>query len=333
MMIRKSYIFATIFFFFSVQIFAEPQNNGDPSSPESLPSGKGILEQSFDSFVETRTIISEQIYDFSDSLDSFFGDDNIEEGNGSRIRISLSTKFGGKGEQVSDAGIATILLLPKTQEKFQLVIQDIQKEVSSEEENEKEVQGDDKLQETNEESILAAALRYVFIDTDAWKVQADSGIHLKIPLEPFAKLKIRRNIRIEKWVLKLIQNFKWNTSKGWGESSTILFDRRLSKTVRFRFSNDASWYVKEDLIHFGHALILYHHVSEKDSLNYFTGIKAIDKPKIHLTSYNFGAAYRRKLYQNWLYLQITPVIAFPRSEDFRNTPSITFKLETIFGGK
>ena len=58
-----------------------------------------------------------------------------------------------------------------------------------------------------------------------------------------------------------------------------------------------------------------------------------ETPDARETCYSAGFTYRRRIHRDWLFLDITPGVDFPRTEAYAAQPYIGIKFEAIFGGE
>ncbi|MDG2066157.1 MAG: hypothetical protein P8L36_14355, partial [SAR324 cluster bacterium] len=62
----------------------------------------------------------------------------------------------------------------------------------------------------------------------------------------------------------------------------------------------------------------------------------IHKPKIHTSGYELGVGYRQMIYNNWIFLEISPKIVWSReepNENFIRSNVKIVKIEFNFGGQ
>ena len=99
---------------------------------------------------------------------------------------------------------------------------------------------------------------------------------------------------------------RWSYLSDWEESTGLVFDKTINKQLLFRINNGISWQKKTQLFSFGHGYSLYHQLSSSKALVYFSNISGIHEPKIHSTGYELGVGYRQMIYNNWIFLEISP---------------------------
>ncbi|MEE3122503.1 MAG: hypothetical protein VX399_07900 [SAR324 cluster bacterium] len=297
----------------------------------------GLIESTAELADDTHEVLSDKISLFSDELDSFFGDERMdEETNTSKLRINIISEYDAAGNVTYKANIAATLILPRTQKKMNLVVEDMKESIADDDQSDgtrvslKQNQVTDTVTETS----LAAAMKFIWLDTGNWSIDTTYGCLVKYPLDPYAKLRVRRSIDLSnEWESRITQLVRWSYLYDWEELTGLTFDRPISKKMMFRFSNSIFWKRTTQLFNFSHGISLFHQLSHEKALEYFTGMNGIHEPVIHNTSYNLGVGYRQMVYKNWVFFELRPVASFLREYDYEYTPTLTAKIEVIFGGK
>ncbi|MFQ5543490.1 MAG: hypothetical protein ACE5FY_03955 [Nitrospiria bacterium] len=280
---------------------------------------------------KTHSFLSRHIVSNSDKLDAFFGDERMDvETNRTKVRLNLVSLVDDEGKYQFKPNVAVSLILPRTKKRFKLVVEDVQDTLSDNDES--GIQGEDRLVESVFDTTLSTALRYIFIDTKKFNIQFDLGVKARTPIDPFTRLRIRRSYFLKKWESRFIYSLKWPFSKKWEAVTSVAFDRPISEQFLFRFNNVAAWQRIESEVSFSHDFSLFHKLPDHKALVYFTGMKWVDEPSLHATSYQLGVTYRQRLFRHWCFFQIQPLVTYPKDKNFEFTPTVTFKIEFIFGG-
>lgn len=275
--------------------------------------------------------VSSSIMKWSDSIDSLFGVERLDkERRGSRLRIESLTVFTESEDASFLYKVRFRLALPKTEKKLNLVIDNLADSFQKNDEREQAAIGvtsDDRI----EDSDLSAALRYFVLAGDKWNLNTDLGMKLRLPLDPFFRIRVRREWDLENWVFRVSDSLFWFEQRGLGQDFAAEFDRRLSGKFLFRWSNRALWTEDNDAWSFSYSLNLLQRLSDKDALSYSAGINSTSRPVISIESYGLGLSYRRNVYNDWLFLSVNPNISYPKAKNFTAVPSIAIQLEMRAG--
>ena len=55
------------------------------------------------------------------------------------------------------------------------------------------------------------------------------------------------------------------------------------------------------------------------------------KPHHQLQEVKLMIRYRQRVWRDWMYVEMTPQVSFPRERDFKNTPGFMVRVEIIMG--
>lgn len=279
----------------------------------------------------THTDLSDSIFAVSDSIDEFFSRERTElERTGSRIRLSYETLFVEFKDPLHNINLNTKLVLPRTQEKLNFLLQSLEDDLRAEEAG---APAEEKFQSLDEErkQSFFAGLRFKGVQTKEWSLNTDAGVKLVWPPDPFARLRVRKSFFLSKWELRLTENVYWFESEGWWQVAAIELERPFPPKNLLRFGNNGLRRDEKGFWEFNHYIGWYHQSSRTDGLGYSAGITSVEEPAYSLQSYYVSVSYRRNVFEEWIFLDIVPTGAWPRDENFSFVPSLRIKLEAVFG--
>lgn len=255
-------------------------------------------------------------------VDTFFGDDILDDDvSGSRAKLSFYTRR-VLGQPVDyKFGLSVKLVLPNTDEKFNLLVE------SSDEDGER----DNNLISTVEKVEYSTALRYIIEATEDWRVDFDTGIKWGIPTDPFTRLKMRRYTYFEQYRLRTTQTFSWSVIKGLGEKTDFELSHPLNIDRLIRFNFAAEYMLENDYIELSYGATLFHELNAKEILAYYFRASGdvIEDPTF--TNYGVGIRYRRQVYQDWVFAEVSPELETSRFNNYDLTPVIMFRFEALVG--
>jgi len=306
---------------------------------ENDSDNQSLIKKTTELVDDTHHLLSEQISSVSDELDSFFGEERMDgDFNKSKIRLNFITTFDDEGKATYKTNISISLILPRTQKKMNLIVEDVKENLTDDDQSDTGgSQKQNKVTDTVTESTLTAALQYVIFDSKTWTIDTKTGVIISNPLDPYARLRVRRSFYLEnEWESRFTQLVRWSPIRDWEESTGLVFDKTINKQLLFRINNVISWQKKTRLFSLGHGYSLYHQLTSDKALVYFSNISGIHKPKIYTSGYNLGVGYRQMIYNNWIFLEISPMLVWSRekpNENFKQTNVKIVKIEFIFGGQ
>jgi hypothetical protein len=256
-------------------------------------------------------------------IDTFFSDDIIEDDvGGNRAKLSFFTRR-EIGQPVGyNYGISIKLVLPNTNEHFKLLFQ------SSEDEDAERV--NDPIN-TLENVEYSTALRYVFEETDRWKVNFDTGVRWGIPSDPFSRLRFRRYAYFDRFRVKATQSFLWSGKDGFGEESKIELSQPLNIDRLIRYSAGADYSLNDDYFDLDYGVTLFHELNSSEILAYYYRASGDTINNMTFNNYGIGLRYRRKIYQDWIFVEVNPELETQVENEYDITPIIMFRFEALIG--
>ena len=256
-------------------------------------------------------------------IDAFFSDDLIEDDvNGSRAKVSFFTRR-KIGQPVDyKYGISVKLVLPNTDERFNLLLQSSEEDESERENNPIN---------TVDNVEYSTALRYVFQETERWKVNFDTGVRWGIPPDPFSRLRFRRYAYFDNFRVKSTQNFFWSGNDGFGEETKIEFNQPLNIDRLIRYSAGAEYLLNDEYFTLDYGVALYHELNSSEVLAYYYRAAGDTIERTTFNNYGIGIRYRRKVYQNWMFVEVNPELETQSDTEYDITPIIMFSFEALIG--
>ena len=256
-------------------------------------------------------------------IDTFFGDDIIEDDvNGSRAKLSFFTRR-EIGKPVDyQYGISVKLVLPNTDEHLNLLLESSESDEDERESN--PINTVDNVQ-------YSTALRYIFEESERWKVNFDTGIRWGLPTDPFSRLRFRRFAYFDNFRVKATQNFFWSGTEGFGEETKIELNQPLNIDRIIRYSAGAEYLLDDGFFNLNYGVTLFHELNSSEILAYYfrAAGDSIEGPTFN--NYGIGIRYRRKVYQDWMFVEVNPELETQRETEYDITPIIMFRFEALIG--
>jgi hypothetical protein len=326
-----------VFPFFGCLALAGPAwSQSQDSLPSPLSTSKPETRRPLRQFVSlSHERISGAILGASDRLDSILGHDEYDdEVQGTRVRLRNSSTLHEKGDMSSRFHINSKLVLPRTQERFHLVLHNLRDRFAEDSIITNEDYKDNlPSQEEQPEGIesYSAALRFMIIGKRKLRAHTDAGVRFTIPLDPYVKAHFSQLTDLSTWEMRTSQHGQWYNSSGAGVDFRIKFDRPLGKDFQFRQSNLANWRENRGDWTLQNAVSLYHKLPYERVLSYFVSMSGSSEPTVNVVSYHWGVSFRTYVYEKWLTFELTPMMSYPREQNFIATPTINAQVEITFG--
>lgn len=265
----------------------------------------------------------------SKRIDVFFANENLyEESTGSFARLSgtMILGDGGKKSFLGDLNIRAVL--PRTQKKLNLIIEsDADKNLSNRPDQQNQPTPNEALSNTT----YYAGIQKKIAPKSVWDVHTSVGIKLHIPLDPFVRLRMSREVLLQKWKFHFTETLFHFHSRGNGHDATMEWDRALSKTDLFRIHSSATWWDDTDTYDLNQSFSVFHEFTERRAMSYSISVFGTNKPRMTADTYLLDLRYRQLLHKDWLFYEINPQILYRKENNFRAEHSVAIKLEMIFG--
>ena len=288
-----------------------------------------VIGKESDVFLDvTHEDISKKIINLSNRIDSFFGDERIDdEANNTRVRLFTVTTFREAQKASTEGNFRIQLRLPKTEKRLQLVVQ------RDQEDDEEELRPSENEPGQNQQGLAektTAGLRYL-LDVADINFSSELGLRLSWPPQIFGRMRFRKNINFGKWVFRPVEEITWLDREGWFSETDLNFDRRINPFWLFRFVNNVEWNDIDYKLRFQHGPSFFQKINDRMGLSYNARATLEQNPNLSSQNYQIGVGFRQLLYNKWFFWELSPALNFPREQDFRRTPIATVKFEAIFG--
>ena len=273
---------------------------------------------------------SRRLGDTSRYIDSYFATDDLyEEVSGSYAELSLDQRLVETQGADFELDFRLKAELPAAQRRLKLLL-----ETDAEErEQRRSVPGESQSPDGGGEESpgLYAGLRQVLVQTTGLRLQTDAGIKLRTPLDPFAKIRLRRTWGWSRWSLRLKGTLFWFGSERLGHNVDMDIDRPITSHLALRFTTREVWLDETDVMRLGQGISLVHILGRRNVVSYELGMAAVNRPVIRAEQYRLGLRFRHRLHEDWLFLEVTPEILWPRQQGFEPRAGAFVTLEALFG--
>ena len=302
----------------------------ESSPPQSMPANPGIISRTLTSLENIRDITSERYISWSRAIDSFLSGKKIEEGNNnSNIRLDLQHTIYKAGDTNDDVHLNARLDLPNTEKQLKLVFSSNPIEDQTIQQRIEENATGQRVQK--EGSIAGLEYRPKPEEKQTWQHSLTGGIRLKLNPIPFTRYKIEKDWGFtQNWDLKFHQSFWYYEDKGTGATSDLALTNPWSKKDLFAIAPLVEYHNRENIYYYALVISNTHRVTPQSSLQYRIGALGTSEPTSEVSNYFIDTQYHRVLYKDWLFLNLTPALNFPRSEQWHAQPAFTAGVKIYF---
>jgi len=299
--------------------------NAASSQGEDIP---GISRQQQEKLDQLKDTASTQLMEAAEWLDSFFDDSrSIAEENQTRATVSLAAGYSKEDDFEFKPRFNLQLKLPRLSSKALLIIQGSDDEDFDIESNPINNPSE---HENSKYEDLTVGLRHFLLEAEKYNLSADYGVSWDYLYGGF---RFRSIHEYTGWQGRLTNRLRYYTDDGWENITTYDLESRRSKNWLFR--STSSLVLAEDPVGVPHSQYfkLYQVLSEHQVISYESGLFLNTEPDYRVTDVQFIIKLRKRFYRDWLVLEVTPRVTFPKENDYEINPGILIKLEGALGYK
>ena len=179
----------------------------------------------------------------------------------------------------------------------------------------------------------AAALRIEKSEAERWHLSLDGGIKFHGLIEaptPFVRSRASLAVPMELWNVKLSETVFWFNTIGAGETTQLDWERPISQPLMFRATSVATWLNNTQNFDLRQDMIFFHKLDERTALMYQASAIGVSRPNTVVTEYVVLALYRYRLHREWMFLEVSPQLHFPRALGFHTNKTLSLRLEMLF---
>lgn len=284
---------------------------------------------------ETQRFITNQWIGLNYKLDMFFSEHEYDRTKNKSTILAYYSYY--KKESIPakyDYDIKVRVHFPEISQRMRVVLERERDELVQSKEN--ELTGASSVTATGtperniNQSNFNAGVSYYLPKTDWVKTFFDVGMRIKLPLDPYSKLRFQKSIDT-KWVnLFFSQGFLLYRQDGFQEISQFSITRKIGSKYLLELINTLSWADIYDQFYPRNNLILYYYLKEKDTLNLSLGASAKLSPTYYYHSYDTTIGYRKLLHADWFFGNLSVGADYPKSKNFQPESFILGRAEIFF---
>ncbi|MEO8342284.1 MAG: hypothetical protein ABI536_00555 [Gallionella sp.] len=288
---------------------------------------------------EPHDYLSEKIVRLANSLDHFFGGNrHYQESNDSAVQLDFTRVTGYGGDRKFNLAAKANLRLPATEGRLHLLLE------TDPEQNTTDTTQDQVATNTNNKGItpgskvtasgnVALAGRYENAPENFWHFKTDAGLKFPIPIKPFVRSRASFAKPVgDNWRLKAAESVYWFNTLGVGETTQLDLERLISEPMLFRASSNATWLNDKQNFDLRQDFSVYHTLDDRTALLYQASVIGVSNPQYQVMDYVVLILYRYRLHKDWMFLELSPQLHFPRERNYRLSPTLSMRLEVLFEG-
>jgi len=167
-----------------------------------------------------------------------------------------------------------------------------------------------------------------------FKPSVSVGARFDSGLRSFIRFRLRKNEAYfgEHWSYKIRQDVWHLGSQGWGAGNRLEIKRQNKEANRFTFysisNTDHKHYL--DQTEFAQRWILNDRRSDTFSVEYQLGHISDSSLRSGFTRHFVSTSFLKQIYQDWVFLTLTPEIAYDFDESWQTEESLTVRFDIFF---
>lgn len=272
-------------------------------------------------------------------VDTFFTNQGTQSSKSKSSILFYSSFYQKEGKSLDSKYDLQIRFdLPNTTKKLKIVIEKQQDEISNAISDtsvtgHKIITKDGRVINANDESHYTAGASILLKQSKYFASFFNFGIRLDMPLNPFAKIELRKDIVMNFLTIGLSQKVIAYRQQGLENVSQLAFSKKLNNTFQTDLINSLVWSDVSDTLVLRNNFILTQILGEEKGLSYSLGANAKFSPTFYYESYDASISYKQLLYMDWLYGTWTLGVDFPKASHFNDEKFVQFRIDLFFREK
>ncbi len=305
--------------FLLIQIFSLTLQAEEPEEGVAEDDERNIAERTVQG---GRSLIGGSYLALARAMDAFLAGKEVERvGNNSHLKFSSTGSWFDYGRTEYDNKFKAKLRLPGAKKRYRLFVDSNLRESRGLLDRNRSVATGQEI----EESESVAGLEYTAGAKGQWRKSLSVGAKLNKGLNTFTRLSFKKHWFLSPvWSSYFRQDIWYLDGVGWGETSRLELARLLGETAQFSVKSEVEVKDEEVRLEYAQTWQITHQVSERNRLTYRIGVVGEGRESLNRFT---NVSLRYKLYQDWVFLILTPELFFEKEHDFDTEGSITLKLE------
>ncbi len=290
-----------------------------------------------------RDYVSDKFLDLSRGIDSFFGTErNFQETDKSVLQLDAAQMMGRNGSPVIALTFKAKFDLPNAQKRFHLLLESNPDQTqnlpgATLAQQPLPLQQASLFKEASTPDSYGAALRFENSDNSHWHFSVDGGMKadggvslLDISIHPFARSSAIFITPLDWGQLKLTESlYSFNTT-GPGENTLLELDHYYTDKILFRSTSSATFLYDKEYFDLHQDFSFFQTLDQQTSLLYQLSANGVSRPSAEVSEYVALMLYRRRVHQDWVFLELSPQLHYPKATNFLLDAQFIVRLEFMF---
>jgi hypothetical protein len=294
---------------------------------DAPPLGAGDQARIFTLLDTSTAVIGTGIRDFVRGVDAFFADEKLTyENSGSYVRLTVDSAWFARDSSGFFAGIRARLRLPRSSEKYKLIIENSPEQSR----NDLDPQIEDTLVAAADKQDYFAGIQAVGGSEKRWRYRSGIGFKLGSPVESYLRWGSWREFLFEDSTVRLEATIYRYSDFGMRYLTAVEYSHHLPPDLLFRSRTQADWSEVNRYYDTQQVFSLYKALSAKRQLVLQAGAYAVTEPVFQVTDYRLSLSLRHSLRKKYLFVELIPQIRYQNIHDFQPERGVILRLEWVF---
>ncbi len=324
-MLIKSYAYVlTVILFVPWFVWAEQESDTPPKQQ--------VFEAKWLQWVDKQhRYISDKVTATGVAVDEYVARESFDTTipNKSYLRIRMGEQFTTDNQTGFKANVNARIDVPNTRGKVKLFFDSDPDDFESL--DNKRAENKLFIDNSSTENKALAGVSFFIKEKSKWRPTINLGLKFKLPIDPYVKAMATRYIDLSgSWTSRFKQTFFYYRSDGLGSDTRYDMYRPIAYDKAFSSNSEIQYLDKKSEWELYQGFSFYKRVNKKNMLEHTVYVTVVDQKQLQVESYGLKTRWRRLLYKDWLFMNLSPDMRFPRTENFKATPGILIEFEVFF---
>lgn len=295
-----------------------------PEQAEELPPKPPEPEEPL--LERGREILGDGYIDLTQTIDGFLAGKRLDrEYNESYLTLITQGTWFERSDNQADVKLKGKLDLPHTERRFKLFIDSDPDFENSIEDRNRSISRGDRIREGSSVAGFEFAKDRPLTH---WKTSYSLGARNQDGIKVLVRARVRKHwVLSDKWTSYFHQDVWHLDGTGWGETSRSEFTRSLTENSWLQFLTEVEYQDDDPAWQYIHSWRVDHILSQKHALTYRIGVLGETPEGIFQDNRFLSFTWRSLIYQDWMFLHLTPEVYFAREDNYNSEAAFTAKLE------
>ena len=229
---------------------------------------------------DVRDARSEDVGQLGRYIDAMFaGETHDDVPNKTYVQITTQgTVSEIESRRGSEAGIKIKLDLPNTKRRWKLFFESDNKDAE---------RLDQKVRNVTDggDTATVGGFRLENDRSKKWLISTDIGLRARIPLDAFARFKVRRDWQLgNPWIMTFAHEDWYFHEKGFGTENSIDFHRPIADNHYLSVTSAAQYQDRYKVTELAQTVTVTHFIDERQAIAYGVGVLGVNKPSVKSTA-------------------------------------------------